>query len=79
MSKKPKYPPGDHRNGPCDEHINVALSWLRIGLDSNNGLPVRLNEECHPYVRKAIKDIEASFKRKPSGSPKRKATITSEP
>lgn len=62
MPKKPKYPPKDHRNGPCDEHINVALNWLRLGLDSNNGLPVRLNKECHPHVRRAVKDIEARFK-----------------
>lgn len=68
----PKYPPGDHRNGPCKEqHINVAINWLKLGLDSNNGLPVRLNEECHPYVRRAIKEIEARFKR-PTVKPKSK-------
>lgn len=68
MPKKP-YPPGDTRNGPCEDHINVALYWLRVGLDSNNGLPVRMNAECYPYVQKAIDEIEARFKRKPSRTP----------
>jgi hypothetical protein len=67
----PKYPKGDTRNGSCEEHINVALYWLRLGLDSNNGLPVRLNEECHPYVRRAIKEIKARFR-----SPTTRATMT---
>jgi hypothetical protein len=64
-----KYPEGDVRNGPCEEHINAALYWLRMGLDSNNGLPLRLNEECHPIIRKAIKAIEAQFTLKPKKKP----------
>ena len=54
-----KYPEGDVRNGPCEEHINAALFFLRAGLD---GEPIRLNEECHPIIRKAIKAIEKHFK-----------------
>jgi hypothetical protein len=54
-----KYPEGDVRNGPCEEHINAALFFLRAGLE---GEPIRLNEECHPIIRKAIKAIESHFK-----------------
>jgi hypothetical protein len=54
-----KYPEGDTRNGLCEEHINVALYWLRMGLE---GDPIRLNEECFPFIEKAVKDIEKQFK-----------------
>ena len=54
-----KYPKGDTRNGLCEEHINVALYWLRMGLE---GDPIRLNEECFPFIKKAVKDIEKHFK-----------------
>jgi hypothetical protein len=60
-----KYPEGDTRNGLCKEHINVALFWLRMGLTSNEGLPLRMNQECFPLIKKAIKDIEKHFKPKP--------------
>lgn len=58
-----KYPEGDIRNGPCEEHINAALFCLRAGLE---GEPIRFNKECHPLIKKAIKAIESHFKVKPA-------------
>jgi hypothetical protein len=63
---KNKYPKGDIRNGPCPEHINAALFFLKIGITP--GDPVRIDPECFPYIRKAIKNIKGKFVEKPSVS-----------
>ena len=56
---KNKYPKGDVRNGPCSEDINAALFFLKAA--SSPGDPIRVDPECFPYIRRAIKDIKGKF------------------
>jgi hypothetical protein len=64
---KNKYPKGAVRNGPCTEEINTALFFLKAA--SSSGDPIRVDPECFPYIRRAIKDIRGKFEdKKPSVS-----------